>query len=135
VIWDIRNKLQKVEEKEVLTTAQQKYRNYMYSLMRWMKNIHDISIVRPTAISDLRYSHKEAITGITWMDPFYEFSKVGSITKVDEESGDKYSMQLITSSVDGSICIWDMKKKPVIDPGGYRPKRLKRLKKRPSALE
>lgn len=52
-----------MEEKEVLTTAQQKYRTYMHSLMGWMKNIHDIARIRATAVSDLRYSHKSVITG------------------------------------------------------------------------
>ncbi|XP_030747574.1 WD repeat-containing protein 63 [Sitophilus oryzae] len=136
VIWDIRNKLQKVEEKEVLTTAQQKYRNYMHSLMKWMKNIYDVSVIRPTAVSNLRYSHKLAVTGLTWMDPFFEISKTGNILEAEEKDGVvNHSMQIISSSLDGSICVWDLKKKPTIEAGSYKPKRLKRLKKIPSALQ
>uniref|UniRef100_A0A6P7GLB9 WD repeat-containing protein 63-like n=1 Tax=Diabrotica virgifera virgifera TaxID=50390 RepID=A0A6P7GLB9_DIAVI len=70
IIWDIRNKLHKVEELEVLTTAQQKYRAYMHSLMSWMKNIYDLAIVRPTALSDHRYSHKGPITGSVDVSPY-----------------------------------------------------------------
>lgn len=63
IIWDIRKKLQKVETVDILTPAQQKYKNYMYSLLGWMKNIQDVSLVRPAAVSDLRYSPKGPITG------------------------------------------------------------------------
>lgn len=56
-----------MEEKEVLTTAQQKYRNFMHSLMGWMKDTHNIAIVRPAAVSDLRYSHKNIITGTFYL--------------------------------------------------------------------
>lgn len=52
-----------MEEKEVLTTAQQKYRNFMHNLMGWMKDTNNIAIVRPAAVSDLRYSHKNIVTG------------------------------------------------------------------------
>lgn len=132
IIWDIRNKLQKVEELEILTTAQQKYRNYMNTLMDWMKVVHSLSLVRPTAVSDLRFSHKGPVTGITWLCPFYEFSKLGSLTAIAEEN--EHSMQFVTSSEDGTILIWDLLKKPTIQPGGFKLKKLRRLKKRPSAL-
>lgn len=52
-----------MEELEVLTTAQQRYRAHMNSLMGWMKNVHDLALVRPTAMSDPRYSHKGPVTG------------------------------------------------------------------------
>ncbi|XP_050310085.1 dynein axonemal intermediate chain 3 [Anthonomus grandis grandis] len=137
IIWDIRNKLQKVEEKEVLTTAQQKYRIYMNSLMGWMKNTHDISLVRPAAVSDLRYSHKAAVTGLSWVNPFHEFSRTGNLSEVPLDHNDvpKYSMQLLTTSLDGSVLIWDFKDKPSLKQGGYRPKRSRRLQKKPSGLE
>ncbi|KAG5900087.1 hypothetical protein JTB14_016057 [Gonioctena quinquepunctata] len=133
IIWDIRKKLQKVEELEILTPAQQKYRTYMHSLMGWMKNIHDLSIVRATAISDLRYSHRGPITGITWLSPYYAFSKIGNLKKIPDTS-EINSMQFLTASEDGSILIWDLLKKPTVQAGGFKPRKLKRLQKRPSAL-
>ncbi|XP_072381816.1 dynein axonemal intermediate chain 3 [Diabrotica undecimpunctata] len=132
IIWDIRNKLHKVEELEVLTTAQQKYRAYMHSLMSWMKNIYDLAIVRPTALSDHRYSHKGPVTGITWLSPFYEYSKLGALSEKPEDTD--HSMQFLTSSEDGTIMIWDLLKKPTVQPGGFKPRKLRRLKQRPSAL-
>ncbi|XP_057667329.1 dynein axonemal intermediate chain 3 isoform X2 [Diorhabda carinulata] len=86
IIWDIRNKLQKVEELEVLTTAQQKYRAYMNSLMTWMKNIHDLAIIRPTAISDLRRSHKGPVTG-DFIQMVWEGQDFDSGEIVNSESG------------------------------------------------
>ncbi|CAH1962918.1 unnamed protein product [Acanthoscelides obtectus] len=131
ILWDIRNKLEKVEALEVLTNAQQRYRATMHSLMGWMKNIHNISIVRPTVVSDLRNSHKGPVTGITWLSPHHEFSKLGNLTQLDS---DETSMQFLTCSEDGTVCIWDLLKKPTIQPGGFKPRKLKRLKRKPSAL-
>ncbi|VEN44432.1 unnamed protein product [Callosobruchus maculatus] len=131
ILWDIRNKLEKVEELEVLTNAQQRYRAQMHSLMGWMKNIHNISIVRPTVVSDLRNSHKGPVTGITWISPHHEFSKLGNLSALED---DEISMQFLTSSEDGTVCIWDLLKKPTIQPGGFKPRKLKRLKRKPSAL-
>ncbi|XP_023311099.1 LOW QUALITY PROTEIN: WD repeat-containing protein 63 [Anoplophora glabripennis] len=133
IIWDIRNKLNKVEELEVLTPAQQRYRAHMNSLMEWMKNVHDLALVRPTAISDPRYSHRGAITGITWMSPFYEISKIGNLMEIPDE-WEQMSMQFMTSSEDGTVLVWDLLKRPKIEAGGYKVKKLKRLKKKPSAL-
>ncbi|KAJ8973012.1 hypothetical protein NQ317_004610 [Molorchus minor] len=133
IIWDIRNKLTKVEELEVLTANQQKYRAHMNSLMGWMKDIHDLALVRPTALSDLKHSHKSAITGITWMSPYHEYSRLGKLDEIPEEE-ERFSMQFLTCSKDGTICIWDLLKKPKVQPGGFKIKKLKRLKKKPSAL-
>lgn len=130
IIWDITNKIHRVEKEEILTIHQQKYRDYMHSLMYWMKNIFNISLVRPTAISDLKYSHRGCVNGITWLSPFHNVSKTGKI----EETNNK-SLQVMTSAEDGTILIWDLLKKPVTTPGGFKAiRKLKRLKKRPSAL-
>ncbi|KAL1491053.1 hypothetical protein ABEB36_011706 [Hypothenemus hampei] len=137
IVWDLRNKLQKVEKQEILTTAQQKYRSFLNSLMGWMKDTHDISIIRPTALSDLRYSHKSTVTGISWLEPHYEFTRMGnlSIIEPNEDGIQHYSLQCISTALDGTILIWDLKDKPIVHPGGYKPKKLKRLKKKPSALQ
>ncbi|XP_048518881.1 dynein axonemal intermediate chain 3 [Dendroctonus ponderosae] len=133
VIWDIRNKLQRVEEKEVLTTAQQKYRSYLHSLMGWMKDTHDVSIVRPAAVSELRHSHKAAVTGVSWVDPHFQFTRTGKLGRADAPP--TYSMQFLTTGLDGAVLIWDLQDSPTIQSGGYKPKRLRRLQKRPSALQ
>lgn len=131
ILWDITNKLKIVEEEEILTVNQQKYREYMFELMSWMKNIFDVTKVRPTAISDLKYSHKGCVTAIDWLSPFFKTSKTGKIDPCTEG----LSLEFITAAEDGTILIWDLLKKPVIEPGGFKAMRkLRRLKKKPSAL-
>ncbi|KAI4459749.1 dynein intermediate chain [Holotrichia oblita] len=133
VIWDIKNKLNKVEEEEILTTAQQKYRVLMFSLMDWMKNTRDFSRVRITAESDVQYSHSSPITSIKWMTPTWKLNKTGQLEEIHE--GDPYSLQFVTSSADGSILFWDLLAKPATNVGDYKPHRKsRRLKVRPAAL-
>lgn len=134
IIWDIRNKFKHVETEEILTSDQKTYRTIMHSLMKWMRNIHDLKIVKIAAVSDVVFSHKDAVTRIQWISPFWEVSKTGQIEGIPEESG-KTSLQFMTSSTDGSTQIWDLLARPTLAPGSYRPqRRLKRLKRRPSAL-
>ncbi|XP_063906169.1 dynein axonemal intermediate chain 3 [Zophobas morio] len=133
ILWDITNKLHHVEEEEILTINQQKYREYMFSLMNWMKNIFDLALVRPTALSDLKYSHKGCVNYITWLSPFHTVSKTGKIAEIEE--GKPQSLELVTSAEDGTIMIWDLLRKPTTTPGGFKAvRKMKRLKKRPSAL-
>lgn len=133
VIWDIRNKLNKVEEEEILTTAQQKYRVLMFSLMEWMKNTRDFSRVRMTAESDVQYSHSAPVTSIKWMAPSWKITKTGQIEEVKE--GEPYTLQFATSSADGSVLFWDLLAKPISNVGDYKPHRKsRRLKVRPAAL-
>ncbi|XP_066245978.1 dynein axonemal intermediate chain 3 [Euwallacea similis] len=137
VVWDIRNKLQNVEEKKVLTTHQQKYKNFLHSLMGWMKDTHDITIVRPAAVSDLRHSHKSVVSGVSWVEPHHHFSRTGilSLLELDEEGNQKYSMQFVTSSLDGTVLIWDLKDKPEMNPGGYTFKRFERFRQKLNELQ
>ncbi|XP_066147096.1 dynein axonemal intermediate chain 3 [Euwallacea fornicatus] len=137
VVWDLRKKLQKVEEKEILTTLQHKYRNFLHSLMGWMKDSHDIAIVRPAAVSDLRHSHKSAVSGVSWVEPHHHFSRTGtlSLLELDDEGNQKYSMQFVTSSLDGTVLIWDLKDKPEMHPGEYTLKRFNRFRQKPNTLQ
>lgn len=135
IIWDIRHKMQHVEEEEILTNDQQRYRTFMFSLMEWMKNIKDIKLVPIAAVSNLEYSHRSAVTRIVWLPNYYEISKTGQLTLIPEDREDT-SLQFATSSEDGTVLFWDLLARPTLQAGSYRPqRRLRRLKKRPSALE
>ncbi|KAK9874958.1 hypothetical protein WA026_005773 [Henosepilachna vigintioctopunctata] len=133
VLWDIKNRIQKVENQEILTNAQTKYRSYMRSLMGWMKDIYDVKLVRPTAISDLRHSHAGAVVRIQWISPYEEVGRTGKSHQLLEESEER-SLQFMTAGEDGVVLIWDLLKKPTITVGGFREKRLRRLKQRPAGL-
>ncbi|XP_044755938.1 dynein axonemal intermediate chain 3 [Coccinella septempunctata] len=133
VLWDIKNRIQKVEEQEILTNAQTKYRSYMKSLMTWMKDIHDVKVVRATAVSDLRHSHSGAVVRIQWISPFEEVGRMGKAHQFFEDTEER-SLQFMTAGEDGVVMIWDLLKKPTVGSGGFRERRLKRLKQRPAGL-
>ncbi|EFA11749.1 dynein axonemal intermediate chain 3 [Tribolium castaneum] len=132
LLWDITNKLTMVEEEEILTVEQQKYRENMFSLMSWMRNIFDVTLVRPTAVSDLKHSHRGCVTAVAWLSPFHHTSKTG---KIEEIESDSLSLEFITAGEDGTVMIWDLLRKPTVEPGGFKAvRKLRRLKKKPSAL-
>ncbi|CAG9860925.1 unnamed protein product [Phyllotreta striolata] len=134
IIWDIRNKLQQIEDVNILSHTQIKNRAYMKTLMSWMKIIYDVCVVEPTAISDMKYSHKGAVIGINWVSPFYEFDKLGKVSKIEEDAEQPYSMQFITGGEDGNVLIWDLMKVPQTSDEGFKPRKLKRLKQKPASL-
>ncbi|KAL3269608.1 hypothetical protein HHI36_008673 [Cryptolaemus montrouzieri] len=133
IIWDIKNRIQKVEDQEILTNAQTKYRSYMKSLMGWMKDIHNVKVVRATAVSDLRHSHASAIVRIQWISPYEEVGRTGKAHQFFQDSEER-SLQFMTAGEDGVVLIWDLLKKPTVGSGGFRERRLKRLKQRPAGL-
>lgn len=134
IVWDIRNKLKNVEEEEILTDEQQKYRALMYSMIGWMKNIKDPKFVAATAISNMEYSHKNRIMNIVWLPPYWKINKQGHLKELPEDSKES-SLAFMTCSRDGSIMFWDLMTKPDFKAGHFRAQRkLRRLKKRPSAL-
>lgn len=134
IVWDIRNKLKYVEEEEILTTAQQKYRALMFSLIGWMKNIRDPKFVPATAISNMEYSHRYRVQTIVWLPPYWRINKQGHLNEIPEDSK-KSSLSFMTASRDGSVLFWDLTTKPDFKTGHYKAqRRLRRLKKRPSAL-
>lgn len=131
VIWDIKNRLRKVEIEEVLTAAQGTYRVLMFSWISWMKNVKNLAIVRTTALSDLEYSHTDAVTDIEWLSPFHKFNSCGKIEELPEGIS---SLQFATCSLDGSILFWDLNEKPMAC-GDYKPyRKLRYLKERPPGI-
>ncbi|KAJ8957937.1 hypothetical protein NQ318_001935 [Aromia moschata] len=142
IIWDIRNKLNKVEEiggayhgaAEVSGTHElsdgldeehtrlgpsEAYRCVGSKILAY--HLHH------------RYSLSELPSGITWMSPFHEFNRQGKIEEIPEQSKST-SMQFITCSTDGTILIWDLLKKPKVERGGFKVRKLRRLSRKPSAL-
>ncbi|KAF5290137.1 hypothetical protein FQR65_LT11649 [Abscondita terminalis] len=133
VIWDITNKIDKVEKQEILTVSQQNYRNTMNSLIKWMKNTRNISVVRANVVSNLPCSHGSRVTSIKWISPFREISKSGQIKDIPE-SENRSSLQFLTSSTDGTMLAWNIKVKVIDDGRSLSRNGNSRLKSRPEGL-
>ncbi|KAF5303155.1 hypothetical protein FQA39_LY19042 [Lamprigera yunnana] len=133
VIWDIKNKVELVELEEVLTVKQQYYRKSLFKLVGWMRNTRNIKNVKPVVTSNLQHSHKDAVIGIKWMSCYREVYKNGQIRDIPQiDDTVKNSLQFWTSSIDGSVMVWDLNVS-TSDREEVRSKRT-RLKTRPEGL-
>lgn len=112
IIWDLQNRLNKLDNNEILTSKQLKYRQMMKNHLLWTKQINDNTIIHPAAISSLQTNHNGPIISIKWLDHNYTISQTGHIRKNDEPSTSKY---FITTSIDGIIAFWHIESNIEID--------------------
>lgn len=136
VLWDLTNKLENVENVEVLTETRERYRIAMNSHMWWFKNIQDKSVVQPTAMSNLLTSHYGPITTIKWLSPNFTVSSTGRMEmSSDNPEEPKISYVCFTGSEDGTIQIWNLSIENVSSlMDGKKIKKSKRVLRRPSGL-
>ena len=113
IIWDITNRLQKVEAEESLTPEQLKTRAEIREFMNWSRLDESEKIVLPAATSSIEKSHDNAITGIKWMAKNYQCTSKG-LLKSDREHNTQYR-QFVTTSIDGNICFWTLDWAPGTD--------------------
>lgn len=133
VIWDIENKIEQVESVEILTPKQQNYREAMFSLSKWWKRVDNPKVVKPAMISDPKYSHSEKINSIVVVNPQAEISRNGKYQDISDPDTE-YSQQYLTSSLDGTLLVWDILISPADDKQIKPARKIKRLAKKPSAL-
>lgn len=106
IIWDISNRLQKIEAEEMLTPEQLKNRAEIREFMNWSRLDDSNKIVLPAATSSIERSHDRAITSIKWMATNYQCTSKG-LLKEDREHGTQYR-QFVTTSLDGMVCFWSL---------------------------
>ncbi|XP_069705635.1 dynein axonemal intermediate chain 3-like [Periplaneta americana] len=128
VIWDLTDRIKKVEEVIVLTPNKQKYRKALFSLIGWMKNVRDLTCVHPAAMSALELSPNCCITSIQWLTPYHRISPSGRYQDTDDTS-----LQFLTSSENGTVCVWDLQASINKYILYVRPRKKKGKKKRPEA--
>lgn len=106
VIWDISNRLRKIEAEEMLSPDQLKNRTEIREFMKWSRLDDSNKIVQPAAISSIDRSHENTITSIKWMAKNYQCTSKG-LLKQDREHNTQYR-QFVTTSVDGNIFFWSL---------------------------
>ncbi|CAH0550543.1 unnamed protein product [Brassicogethes aeneus] len=132
IIWDnLTPRIQLVEAPSMLSVNEKRYKQLIWSMMGWMKNIHDISVVQPAAVCHPRHGHKAPVSCITLSIPSEKITPLG---KVEEIEGGNLSYQFATAGADGVILIWDLKQKPKMVAGSHKPRKFRRLTKKPSVL-
>lgn len=113
IIWDITNRLQKVEIEERLTPNQIRNRAEIREFMNWSRFDDSSKIVLPAAISNIEKSHDNAITSIKWIATNYQCTSKG-LLKQDREHDTRYR-HFVTTSMDGNICFWSLDWTPATD--------------------
>ncbi|XP_067208138.1 dynein axonemal intermediate chain 3-like isoform X2 [Linepithema humile] len=112
-IWHIPGKIEQLEVVVAQTAAQAKYSIAMRSLMTWMHETTETSLISPAAMSSLKYSQKAGITQIIWVPSHHKVDKNGQITSLPEDAPlDDLTWQFVTGSQDGTIAFWDLKSRP-----------------------
>ncbi|KAJ1526712.1 hypothetical protein ONE63_008292 [Megalurothrips usitatus] len=128
-IYDLEGRIERVEKETKMTSDQVKYHTAMNNLMEWMKSTIRIEYIKPTAVSAIDGSHVDMVTQIMWLHPSWEINASGQFVACAD---DRQSLQLVSSSVDGSILFWNVDPHAVSIPGVTRKRR---TSKRPSGLK
>ncbi|KAJ9576310.1 hypothetical protein L9F63_006810 [Diploptera punctata] len=132
VVWDLTDKLRKVEEVINLTPSQQMYKEVLANLLSWMKNTRRLEYVSAAAMSSLQYSPTHCITSIEWLTPYHEISRMGRYG--DLRDRELTSLQFLTSSEDGSVCVWDLQA-PIPKQAGLSKSQRRKKRILPAALK
>ncbi|XP_076644434.1 dynein axonemal intermediate chain 3 [Halictus rubicundus] len=134
VLWHIPGKIEQIETVAVNTPAQVKYKLAIKNLTTWLRQVSTTYNIKPTAVSSLKESQKGAITNITWLSPYDEIDEKGIISSLPEDTSiDNLSLQFVTSSTDGTIAFWDLKRQK-LQKEKQRIAKKKGVFKRPETL-
>ncbi|KAJ3003583.1 UNVERIFIED_CONTAM: WD repeat-containing protein 63, partial [Siphonaria sp. JEL0065] len=69
-----------------------------------------IPIIKYIVSSSIEYSHRGAITDLQWLPSHMLIAQNGDVSE-NPESGNR---QIVTTSADGQVCIWDTRSKKVL---------------------
>ncbi|XP_021939103.1 WD repeat-containing protein 63 isoform X3 [Zootermopsis nevadensis] len=121
VVWDLCDRLKKVEEEVSLSSTKLKYHLALRDLMGWMRPTASDRFVSPVLISSLQFSPISCIKDIKWLSPYYEISHLGRYE--EHKPNQPTVLQFLTCSEDGSICVWDLNAQWNRKPPENKPKK------------
>ncbi|XP_058442793.1 dynein axonemal intermediate chain 3 [Malaya genurostris] len=104
IIWDLKGQLDRVEKIDDVSPKQLAYRKEIRKLMGWTTYENVDRTVEPVAISALDKSPRRQITVIKWLPRNYYCATTGQI----RSHAEKLHRFILTASIDGSICFWDL---------------------------
>lgn len=106
IIWDLKNRLKRVEMEEILTENQLQNRKSINAFMNWTQIDNDKRIVYAVAISSAEHSQKAAITSMKWLNRKYFVANTGQL--LESPKPDELYRHFVTSSLDGTVSFWDL---------------------------
>ncbi|KFB38526.1 AGAP009027-PA-like protein [Anopheles sinensis] len=103
-LWDLKGEIERVE---MALEAARESNEYRKQIRQLMENGSEESIdrtVAPAALSSLEHASRKAISSIKWLPRNYCCTTTGHLKAHSE----KLHRFLVTSSLDGSVCFWDL---------------------------
>ncbi|XP_053699014.1 dynein axonemal intermediate chain 3 [Sabethes cyaneus] len=104
IIWDLKGQLELIEKMDETSTKQMHNRIKIRKQMGWCAIEEDDRTVEPVAISALDKSPRQQILVIKWLPRNYYCATTGQI----RAHAEKLHRFILTASIDGSICFWDL---------------------------
>uniref|UniRef100_A0A182YQU8 WD repeat-containing protein 63 n=1 Tax=Anopheles stephensi TaxID=30069 RepID=A0A182YQU8_ANOST len=104
VLWDLTGELERVEQAKQAALGSSEYRKQIRQLMEYPVVERIDREVNPAAVSSLEHSSRGAITCITWLPRNYFCTTTGHL----KPHTDKLYRFMVTTSLDGSVCFWDL---------------------------
>ncbi|XP_050527751.1 uncharacterized protein LOC126897863 isoform X2 [Daktulosphaira vitifoliae] len=111
IVWDITGKLEEVNSQDAAMSEREKsHRKHLWSHMNWYLNVNYNTRIRSAALSSIIESHTSKVTSLQWLHPMTEVTRLGKLVNTPK---DKFSDQFFSSSMDGTIKLWDLHSTPV----------------------
>ncbi|CAH1731756.1 unnamed protein product [Aphis gossypii] len=107
-IWDIEGKLETIGSDLSMSEKEKQHKKHLNMHMNWSLDVNFKTRIRPTALSAIIESHERTVTAIQWIHPMTKITSLGKF--ISTEQG-KFSDQFISSSLDGTIKLWDLQPK------------------------
>ncbi|XP_065089319.1 dynein axonemal intermediate chain 3 [Ochlerotatus camptorhynchus] len=104
IIWDLKGEIERVEKVEEISPKQHGYRQEIRKLMGWSNAEEVDQTVEPVAISAMDKSPRNPITVIKWLPRNHYCATTGQV----RAHADKLHRFILTASIDGSVCFWDL---------------------------
>lgn len=106
ILWDLQNRAENLDNQELLTSSQLRYRVLMNEFLKWTIQINEEILITPATISNLENSQKGPITAIQWLSSHCFVNTYGKIYS-DPSTTAKYRY-FMSSSLDGTIAFWNL---------------------------
>ncbi|XP_053673657.1 dynein axonemal intermediate chain 3-like [Anopheles nili] len=105
VLWaDLTDEIERVERAKRASSGSSEYRRQIRAIMEYPIEEKIDRLVNPAAVSSLQHSSRGAITSIKWLPRNHYCTTTGHV----KPHADKEFRFMVTASLDGSVCIWDL---------------------------
>uniref|UniRef100_A0A182ISW1 WD repeat-containing protein 63 n=1 Tax=Anopheles atroparvus TaxID=41427 RepID=A0A182ISW1_ANOAO len=103
-LWDLKGEIERVEQANQAVRESNDYRKQIRQLMENTSQESVDRSVSPAAVSSLEHASRSAISCIKWL-PRNHFCTTTGHLKAHPEKLHRF---VVTSSLDGTVCIWDL---------------------------